>query len=213
MDKNKYDIIRLKMERTANALRKNNMICEIAENTEEALEIVTDLLNDGDTVAVGGSQTLFEAGIIEMLRAGNYRFLDRYAPGLTREQLDDVHHSVFCADVFLTSSNAITEKGELYNVDGTGNRVAAMLYGPRSVIVITGFNKIVRDLDAAKTRVEEIAAPANCVRLHMNTPCTELGKCANCNVDGRICADTVVIGRQRVKDRIKVVLVGEELGY
>lgn len=213
MDKNKFEIIRLRMERTAEALRKNNMYCECADSSEEALEIIQELINEDDTVAVGGSMTLFETGVIDMLRDGPYNFLDRYNKELTREEVQDIFVKSFSADVYLTSTNAVTEKGELYNVDGNGNRVAAMLYGPKSVIVVAGYNKIAKDIEAAKTRIEEIAAPANCVRLNMGTPCTTAGKCCHCNSEGKICCDTVIMGKQRTKDRIKVILVGEELGY
>lgn len=213
MDKNKFEIIRLRMERTAEALRKNNMFCECADSKEEALEIISELIEENATVAVGGSMTLFETGVIDMLRDGSYQFLDRYEKNLTKEDMKDIFVKSFSADVYVTSSNAVTEKGELYNVDGNGNRVAAMIYGPESVIVVAGYNKIVKDIDAAKQRVEEIAAPANCVRLGMGTPCTEAGKCCHCSSENKICADTVIMGRQRIKDRIKVILVGEELGY
>ncbi len=213
MDKNKFEIIRLCMERTAEALRKNNMFCECADSKEEALEIISELIDEDSTVAVGGSMTLFETGVIDMLRDGSYNFLDRYENGLTSEDIRDIYIKSFSADVYLTSTNAVTEKGELYNVDGTGNRVAAMVYGPKSVIVVAGYNKIVKDIEAAKLRVEEIAAPANCVRLGMNTPCTVAGKCCHCSSENKICVDTVIMGRQRIKDRIKVILVGEELGY
>ena len=213
MDKNKFEIVRLRMERTAEALRRNNFFCESAESAEEALEILSDLLSPDDTVAVGGSMTLFEAGVIDLLRDGPYHFLDRYEKGLTPEQIREIYLKSFSANVYLTSTNAVTEKGELYNVDGNGNRVAAMLYGPESVIVVIGYNKIVKNLEEAKARVEEIAAPANAVRLNMGTPCTETGKCMNCMSENKICADTVIMGRQRIKNRVKVILVGEELGY
>lgn len=215
MDKNKYDIIRLKMERCAEALRHNNIYCECVENTEEALDVISSLINPGDTVSVGGSMSLFEAGVIDYLRNGTYDFLDRYKAGLTPDEITDIYKQSFFCDVYFTSSNAITEKGELYNVDGNGNRVAAMLYGPKSVIVLAGYNKIVKDIDEAKKRVAEIAAPANAKRLNLDSPCTQTGRCVNCQNDSRICADTVIIGRQmpRFKDRIKVILVGEELGY
>ena len=111
------------------------------------------------------------------------------------------------------SSNAITENGELYNVDGNGNRVAALVWGPKSVIVVAGYNKIVKDIDEAKTRVREIAAPSNAARLGCDTPCTKTGHCMDCSSSKRICATTVITGRQRVENRIKVILVGEELGY
>ncbi len=215
MDKNKYEIVRLRMERTAQALRKNNIFCECAENCDEALDIISGLVSVGETVAVGGSVTLFESGVINFLRSGNYNFLDRYDKTLVPEQVKDIFIKSFSADTYFMSSNAITEKGELYNVDGNGNRVAALIYGPKSVIVVAGYNKIVRDVEEARKRVCEIAAPANAVRLETGTPCTEIGKCVNCSLDRRICSTQVVTGFQSVKnkDRIKVILVGEELGY
>lgn len=212
MDKNKYDIIRLKMERCAEALRDNNMYCECVDSAEEALDVIESLMNEGDTVTVGGSMTLFEAGVIDMLREGKYNFLDRYAPGA---DVQSIYEAAFTSDVYLMSSNAITEKGELYNVDGNGNRVAALTWGPKSVIIVAGYNKIVKDIDEAKMRVQEIAAPANNVRLGTESPCTKTGHCMNCASPRRICATTVIVGKQiqRYKDRIKVILVGEELGY
>ncbi len=213
MDKNQYEITRLRMERTAEALRKNNMYCECADSAEEALTIIAELMNENDTVSVGGSMTLFEAGVIDMLREGSYNFIDRYKKGLSPEQVQIIYRECFSADVYLTSTNAVTENGELYNVDGNGNRVAAMIFGPRSVIVVAGANKIVRDTDEAKARVERMAAPANAVRLGCDTPCTKTGMCMHCMSDNRICADTVIMARQRIKDRVKVILVAEELGY
>ncbi|MBO4950973.1 MAG: lactate utilization protein [Clostridia bacterium] len=210
MDKNKYDIIRLKMERTAEALRDNNMYCECVDSTEEALEIIESFLDEGDTVAVGGSMTLDDMGVLDMLRDGRYNFLDRYEEGA---DVQKIFRDSFSADVYLTSSNAITENGELYNVDGNGNRVAALIFGPKSVIVVAGYNKIVKDIEAAKVRVQEIAAPANATRLGCQTPCTKTGHCMNCASPQRICATAVITGRQRVQNRIKVILIGEELGY
>lgn len=210
MDKNKYDIIRLKMERTAEALRDNNMYCECVDSTEEALEIIESFLDEDDTVAVGGSMTLDDMGVLDMLRDGRYNFLDRYEEGA---DVQKIFRDSFSADVYLTSSNAITENGELYNVDGNGNRVAALIFGPKSVIVVAGYNKIVKDIEAAKVRVQEIAAPANATRLGCQTPCTKTGHCMNCASPQRICATAVITGRQRVQNRIKVILIGEELGY
>lgn len=210
MDKNKYDIIRLKMERTAEALRDNNMYCECVDSAEEALEVIESLINEGDTVTVGGSMTLFETGVIDMLRNGKYNFLDRYAQDA---DVQGIYEAAFTSDVYFMSSNAITENGELYNVDGNGNRVAALTWGPKSVIVVAGYNKIVKDIESAKVRVQEIAAPANAARLNCETPCTKVGHCMNCASPRRICATTVISGRQRVQNRIKVILIGEELGY
>ena len=128
------------------------------------------------------------------------------------------------ADVFLSSSNAVTENGELYNVDGRGNRIAAFCFGPKNVIVIVGANKIVPDIDAAAERVKKIAAPKNTVRLSCKTPCAKTGECISlknenpelcdgCLTDERICSSYLISGRQRVKDRIKVIICKESLGY
>ena len=186
------------------------MYCECVDSVEEAVDVVESLMNEGDTVTVGGSMTLFEAGIMELLRSGKYNFLDRYEKDA---DVQGIYEAAFTSDVYLMSSNAITENGELYNVDGNGNRVAALTWGPKSVIVVAGYNKIVKDVEEAKTRVKEIAAPANATRLGVETPCTKTGHCMNCASPKRICATTVITGRQRVQNRIKVVLVGEELGY
>lgn len=213
MDKNKYEIIKIKMQRTAEALRKNNFYCECAESTQDALEIVKSLISEGDSISAGGSMTLVETGVLDLIRNGKYNFYDRNVAGLSKEEIDDIYLKSFSCDAYFTSSNAITENGELFNIDGNSNRVAAMLYGPKSVIVIAGYNKIVKDIDAAKRRLEEIAAPANAVRLNTGTPCTVTGKCCNCSSDNRICANTVIMSHQRRKDRVKVILVAEELGY
>ena len=129
----------------------------------------------------------------------------------------------FCADAYLTSSNAITEQGELFNVDGNCNRVAAMLFGPKSVIVVAGYNKIVANLEEAVLRLKKVAAPANCIRLNRDTYCAHAGECKGvcgsmtegCSSPDRICAGYTVIAKQQPKyaGRIKVILVGEELGY
>ena len=121
--------------------------------------------------------------------------------------------AAFDSDVYFAGTNAVTENGCLYNVDGNGNRVAAMIYGPKSVVVVVGVNKIVSDLDAAKERVRKIAAPANTVRLSCDTPCAKTGECMDCNSPSRICCNFVVMSNQRVKDRLKVIILDESLGY
>ena len=131
-----------------------------------------------------------------------------------------IYRQTFSADAFLTSSNAITERGELFNIDGGGNRVAAMLFGPKKVIVVAGWNKIVRDLNAAKLYVKAVTVPANALRLHIDTPCTHAAcpgtdgdLCGGCSSENRLCAQYTVMARQRVRGRVHVILVGEELGY
>lgn len=213
MDKFLQAVITKRIERTLENIQKNNMLSFFAETKEQAVKKVEELLKPGATVTCGGSMTLFEAGIIEHLKSGRYNYLDRYAPGLTPEGLKEIYRKAFSADAYLTSSNAITENGELYNVDGNGNRIAAMIYGPESVIVVAGINKLVKNIDEAIERVKNIASPANNLRLNINNPCTKTGYCVNCNSPDRICSTAVVFGKQRMKDRIKVILVGEDLGY
>lgn len=205
-------LVRKKLiERTAKKLEENHMTAYYAPTLEDARKLVQELLPKGCTVACGGSMTLSEAGIMNLLRSGDYEFYDREA--VPQEEIDLVLRKAFFADCYLTSCNAVTEQGELYNVDGNANRVAAMTYGPKSVICVVGYNKIVPDLEAAVARVEQVAAPANAVRLHRKTPCTVTGRCEDCHSPDRICCTTVIHRQQRVPGRIKVILVGEELGY
>ena len=162
MDKNTKKVNEMKIYRTISALEKNNMQAFYAENSSQALEIVKSLIEKGATVSFVGSESLKQCGVINLLKSGEYNVLDRSAPDLTPEQIEKIYRDTFSADVYLCSSNAITENGELYNVDGFGNRVAAITFGPKSVIMVAGYNKIVSDLDAAADRVKLIAAPANC---------------------------------------------------
>lgn len=211
MDKFRKQNFMLHIEKTIKNLQKNNMYACFVNTKEEALKTAASLINEGDVVSCGGSMTLFETGVIDYLRCGKYKFIDRYKEGLSREDIDKICHDSFSADDYFVSANAVTEEGELYNVDGKGNRVAAMTFGPKSVIVIAGYNKIVKDREAAIERVKNIAAPANATRLSRPTPCVKTGECMNCNVG--ICGSFVFLGRQLFKDRIKVIIVGEELGY
>lgn len=157
--------------------------------------------------------TLFETGVIDYLRSSRFHFLDRYEKGLTPEQVVQVFKKAFTSDVFFSSSNAVTEDGYLYNVDGNGNRVAPMIYGPDSVVIIVGWNKIVKDIDAAIERNRQISAPANVVRLGIPNPCAKTGHCMDCQGATRICCDYVLLGKQKIPGRIKVLILGEDYGY
>lgn len=224
MDANLKAIIEKRITRTMENLEKNNMQAIFVESKGEVVQKISELLTEGDTVSVGGSMSLFESGVIDLLRSGKYCFLDRYADGLSGEDTDKIFRDSFFADAYISSSNAITENGELYNVDGYANRVAAICYGPKSVIIVAGYNKIVKNIDDALKRVKTTAAPANCVRLDCETYCKEKGECmaflsdgadmaSGCNSPSRICCNYVVSAYQRNKNRIKVIIVGEELGY
>ena len=202
-----------KIQRTMDNLKLNKMKPYYAENREELLSLIRELVKNDKLITSGSSVTLKEIGVIDLLNSefgGVY--LDRSA-GKDREEVEEIMRKAFISDTFLASANAITENGELYNVDGNGNRVSAMIFGPKQVIIVAGVNKIVKDLDEARKRVETIAAPKNTVRLEKATPCAKTGVCGHCHSDDRICCSYVTLAQQRVPDRIKVIIVNENLGY
>lgn len=201
------------IERTMKALQRNKIKPYYAENREELLDIVRSLIGDDKLITAGGSMTLKECGVTDMLM-NEYKgiYIDR-SEAKTPDEAEDIMRKAFVSDTFFASSNAVTEEGELYNVDGNGNRVSAMIYGPKQVVLVVGRNKIVQDLGEAIMRVEKIAAPKNTVRLNRDTPCAKTGLCGHCRSDERICCTYVRMGQQRVADRIKVIIVNEELGY
>lgn len=204
--------VREKMiQRTMKMLEQNNMTAHYAPTIPDAQQLVKQLIPQGATVACGGSMSLKEAGIMEILRSGDYTFWDREAVDSTQQ--GEILRKAFFADYYLSSSNAVTEQGELYNVDGNANRVAALCFGPKHVICVVGYNKIVPTLEDAKERVQAIAAPANTIRLQRETPCAVTGHCENCHSPQRICCTTVIHQQQREAGRIHVIIVGEELGY
>lgn len=216
--------LKTRIEKTITNLKRNRMDAYYCETKEEACDLVKTLINKGDVISSGGSVTLKQTGVYDIITSGDYKYLDRSVPGLTREEIEEVYRKTFCADAYFTSSNAVTENGELYNVDGNSNRVAAILYGPKSVVVVCGVNKIVKNIDEAVERVKTMAAPQNTVRLECDTYCAKEGKCVSlnkdnaelcegCHGDGRICCNYVVCAQQRHVGRIKVIIIGEEYGY
>lgn len=218
------DEMRAKVEKVMKNLERNKMKPYFCENSEEAQALVKTLIKKGETISCGGSKTLDETGIYQMINSPDYNFLDRSAPGMTRPEVEEVYRQTFRADTFFMSTNALTENGELYNVDGNSNRVACIVYGPRQVIMIVGVNKIVENLDEAILRVKTICAPMNTERLGIATPCNKTGKCVSlskenpfmcdgCGGNTRICCNYVVSAKQRHKDRIKLIIVNENLGY
>ncbi len=201
-----------RLSMAAEALSKNNMTACVVESREELLDKLAQLIGKDDTVFSGGSVTLQEAGVIDMLQSGGYDYYYRGRCDDAGNEID-VMRKAFYGDWYLTSSNAITLNGELYNLDGNANRVAALSFGPKNVIVVAGYNKIVKDIAEAVERARGIAAPANCVRLDKATGCRAKGHCIDCRSDDRICCTHTVHSFQRVKDRIRVFLLPEELGY
>ena len=213
--------VSVSIENTIKNLEYNNIEAIFVENRKDVVSLIEKIVEEGATVAVGGSVTLDETGVLEHLRCGRYNFLDRYKEGLDGEQVKEIYRKSFGADAYFCSTNAITEDGELYNVDGNANRIGAIAFGPKNVIIIAGVNKIVKDIDEAVNRVKTIAAPKNCVRLNRRTFCAQKGFCANmeggfgkgCESPDRICRHYLVSSKQAVFGRIKVIIVNEELGY
>lgn len=202
-----------RIKKTMENLERNKMKPYFAETREQLLDIVRELVKNDKLITSGGSATLKESGVIEMLQSEYASAFAERPAGGSAEQMRDFFRSEFSSDTFLSGTNALTEDGELYNVDGNGNRVAAMIYGPTQVIIVTGVNKIVKDLAEARERVEKIAAPMNTKRLNSATPCKETGRCEHCHSDQRICCSYVTLAQQRVPDRIKVIIVNEKLGF
>ena len=202
-----------KIETTIKNLEKNHINATFVENTEDLKSEILKLLKPNDTVSVGGSMSLFETGVIDLIREGDYNFLDRYAPGLTGAEMRQIFVDTFSADVYFTSTNALTMEGHLYNIDGNGNRVAAMIFGPKKVIVVVGKNKIVKDFAAAETRLKHYAAPANARRLNLKTPCATTGFCEECSSPDRICTDYTLIKKQKDSNRMHVFILKEDLGF
>ena len=202
-----------RIEKTMKALERNFMKPFYAESREELHRIVRELVKNDKLITAGGSMSLKESGVTDLLLS-EYKgiYVDR-SEGKTPDEVEDILRKAFVSDTFFASTNALTEDGALYNVDGKGNRVSAMIYGPKQVVLVVGVNKIVKDMDEAVRRVELIAAPKNTVRLNCATPCAKTGECAHCRSDSRICCSYVRLEQQRVKDRIKVIIVNEELGY
>lgn len=182
------------------------------ETKEEAVKKALELMESGKSIAWGGSMTLTEVGLMDAIRNADYEIIDREA-AKTEDEVRDVYAKITGCDYFLMSSNAITLDGELVNVDGRGSRVAFLCFGPKNVIVIAGMNKIVKDVDDGINRVRNFAAPPNALRLNRNTPCSVTGSCADCLSPDCMCANTVITRLSHTPHRIKVILVGEELGY
>ncbi len=190
-------------------LQSRNMTGYYAENKEEALEKALSLIPEGSVIGMGGCMSAHEIGLVNALKAGNYDFIDRDA-------LEDKRAAMlktYDADFFISSANAITEDGVIFNIDGNSNRVSAIAQGPKKVIFIVGMNKVCRDTDSALNRARNIAAPINSQRVGVRTPCTETGSCANCKSEECICCQFLITRFSRHKDRIHVILVNEDLGF
>lgn len=195
-----------------NKLKARSMEGYYCPDKEHAKNKVLELIGDGKKVVTyGGSMTLDEIGVKEAIEAAGHDLLRR-ENYTTEEEKAMCYTKQTMADVYMMSTNAITLDGELVNIDGAGNRVACLIYGPKEVIIVAGMNKVVSDVEEGIHRTHNIAAPPNTVRLNCDTPCSITGQCGNC-LAHTICCQTVVTRASRIPNRIKVILVGEELGY
>ncbi len=207
---------KLSVENTFSALERNGFDVRYYPTAEEALVGVLGMVPEGARVGIGGSVTLREMGLIDALEARGVDLADHWKAGqrgASKEEVMEIRRAHLNSDVFITGTNAVTETGELVNIDGTGQRVAAMIFGPKKVVVVAGVNKITGDLEEGLWRASNVAAPMNARRLHPKTPCAETGECSDCVAPGRICNITTILHRKPGKTDLTVVLVGEKLGY
>ena len=200
-------------ERVVTALQKNNFTAEYVQNRTQALTRMLELIPPGTSVGCGGSQTNKEIGILTALKERGNELIDWATPGFTPEQMLEARRRMLLSDVFISGTNAITLDGQLVNVDGTGNRVAAITFGPKKVIITAGINKVATDVDNALKRIRLIAAPINNKRLNRPNPCTATGICMDCSKDTRICNATVITHKCPPLTDITILVIGEHLGF
>ena len=200
-------------ESAVKALKHNGFDAVFVKTSAEAAEIVARYLKKGSSIGFGGSMTVKNLGIQVAAQAAGCELLDHNAPGLAPEAKTKILKRQLTSDVFISGSNAVTLEGEILNVDGTGNRVAALSFGPTKTIVVVGINKIVRDMDEAFARLETYAAPMNNKRLDKPNPCVKAGICMDCDGDGRICRVYNIMRKRPGGTDFTVIIVGEDLGY
>lgn len=195
------------------ALKKNGFDAMYVKTGAEALALVAKHFKKGMTVGFGGSMTVRGIGVQDSAKAAGCELLDHNAPGLTPDVKTSILKRQLTSDLFVSGSNAVTLEGEIVNVDGTGNRVAALSFGPTKTIVVVGINKIVRDLDEAFAHIESWAAPMNNKRLDKPNPCVKAGVCMDCDGDTRLCRVYQILRKRPSGTDFTVIVVGEELGF
>ena len=193
-------------------LRSRHFDAYYCANKEEALAKALELIPEGASVGWGGAISAEQIGLMDAVHSGNFRAIDR-AMAKTPEEREEMMRECMFADVFLTGANALSLDGQMVNIDGQGNRVAAIVYGPKSIIVVAGMNKVEDSLEAAITRARTVAAPMNNQRFTNDNPCSVTGTCGNCKNLTCICNQILVTRHCRPVGRIKFILVGEELGF
>lgn len=211
----KKEIYRIKSKRVIEALAKRNIEGLYFSDTKEAISAICGMIPACSVVGLGGSVTVVDSGLVDALRKIDIRLLDRYKDGVAKEEIAEMRHKGLSSDVFIASSNAVTADGRIVNMDGYGNRVASIIFGPKKVILMISANKIVPTLDDAVSRIRNVAAPMNSIRFDADTPCARTGFCdeTNCTPPARICSQLTVIENNAVDGRITVVFVEEEFGF
>ena len=214
-----------KISKVMKSLENNNINVAYAETKEEVCKIVKNMLFKGAVITAGGSMSLKESGVWDIISSPEYDFRDRSRQGISEEERSEAYKAAIGCDFFFCSSNAVTENGELINVDGNANRISSIAFGPKKVVMVVGVNKLVKDIDEGLLRIKKIAAPKNAVRLNTGTPCQKLGHCIaleksecpamtdGCKSPRRMCIEYLISGFHKEKGRLNIILCGETLGY
>ena len=212
LQKAREELQQVLVQEVLQSLIKNRFEALYVSSREEAREKILAMIPTGASVGYGGSLTLDELGIKDVLKKGNYQFIDRGRSETSAEELFKLRRESLLSDVFLCSTNALTKDGKLVNIDGIGNRLAALTFGPKKVIVVAGLNKVVADVEEGLKRIRNSVAPLHARRRGWKVPCANTGYCMDCRSADRICGTITITEFQREKGRITVFLVGESLG-
>lgn len=212
MNENRIKRNQMLGEKVVKALSTRNIEAFYADSKEKALGKALELIPEGSTVAWGGSMSIEEIGLKKAICEGNYKELNR-DHAKTPEEKRAIELATYDVDYFLTSANAISEDGVIVNIDGNSNRVSAIAYGPKHVLMIIGMNKVVKDAENALSRARNEAAPINAQRFNIDTPCKKTGACFDCQSPSSICCQFLITRRSMHAGRIKVILVNDELGF
>lgn len=201
-------------EIVVNSLLKNGFRASYYETSGTALKYIDTIIAEYETIGVGGSMTIIrDLKLLERDTMKGKKILNHNLPDISMEEKHEIRKRQQTCDLFMTSTNAITEDGKLVNIDGVGNRVNAMLFGPKKSLIIAGINKVVANVDDAIKRIKRVASPMNARRLNVNTPCAKLGYCTNCDSPQRICRVISIIEKRPNPSNIEVILIGENLGF
>lgn len=200
-------------ERCVEALKNHGFDAHFVTDVEAARDLILGMTRDLESFGFAGSKTTRSLGVLEQLHRAGKRVYDHWEKGLSKEEERRIRLEQGRADCFLCSANALSETGEIVNVDGAGNRTSAMAFGPKKIIIVAGMNKVRPDLDSALQRIREAAAPMRAKSLNRQTPCAETGVCSDCNSPQRICRITTILHRKPVASDISVILINQSLGF